>query len=73
VHDLGVAAAPVPYRKFTAERLDEALKVVLTDDALRRRAAEVSELVRAEDGLGDAVTLLEEWVARTPGRTGSRS
>ncbi|MBP2329155.1 O-mycaminosyltylonolide 6-deoxyallosyltransferase [Kibdelosporangium banguiense] len=73
VHDLGVAAKPVPYRKFTVERLDESLKVVLNDDAMRRRAAEVSALVRAEDGLGDAVRILEDWVARPPRRTRSLS
>ncbi|MET7904638.1 glycosyltransferase [Streptomyces sp. NPDC005355] len=64
VHALGVAAKPVPFSKFTVEALDEALGVALTDEPLRAKAAKIGEAVRAEDGTGKAVDILEEWVRR---------
>lgn len=64
VHRMGVAPAPVPFSKFTAERLDEALGKALTDRAMAERAAEVGEAVRAEKGTETAVDVLEDWVVR---------
>jgi len=55
---LGVGARPIPRRRLSAERLSEALRVLTGDAALRRRAAEVGELIRAEDGPGCAARLL---------------
>ncbi|MGC7102896.1 glycosyltransferase [Amycolatopsis lurida] len=66
LHRLGVAAKPVPFRKFTAERLGDALAVVLHDESVRRRAIEISEVVSAENGPANAVRILEDWVARAP-------
>nr|QOU09217.1 glycosyltransferase [Streptomyces sp.] len=64
VHALGVAPKPVPYAKFTAEALDTALGTALDDEKLRAKAASVGESVRAEDGTGKAVEIMEEWVRR---------
>jgi O-mycaminosyltylonolide 6-deoxyallosyltransferase len=61
VHSLGVAAKPIPYSKFTAERLDEALSVALNDKNVRQKAASVGEAVRAERGTEAASEILEEW------------
>lgn len=63
-HALGVAAKPIPFTKFTAERLDEAVGVLLTDEKMRQRAAEIGEAVRAEKGTERAADILEEWVSR---------
>ncbi|MBM7442937.1 glycosyltransferase [Streptomyces sp. HB132] len=62
VHALGVAAKPIPFRQFTAERLDEALGAALSDDDMRRKAHDVGETVRAEHGTEKASEILEEWV-----------
>jgi O-mycaminosyltylonolide 6-deoxyallosyltransferase len=64
MHELGVAARPVPYSKFTAERLNESLVVALTDEGMRAKAASVGERVRAESGVRDAADILESWVER---------
>ncbi|MFF5899575.1 glycosyltransferase [Streptomyces argenteolus] len=64
VHRMGVSPAPVPFSKFTAERLDEALGKALTDRDMAKRAAEVGEAVRAEKGTETAVDVLEDWVVR---------
>ncbi|MGC7102894.1 glycosyltransferase [Amycolatopsis lurida] len=60
-HRLGAAVKPIPYPKFTAERLDHALGVALTDEELRHRAAQLGEAVRAERGVENAATILEAW------------
>lgn len=63
-HRLGAATKPIPYPKFTAERLDDALGAALTGGELRRRAAELGEAVRTEHGAQNAATILEEWARR---------
>ncbi|MET3988090.1 glycosyltransferase [Streptomyces sp. PvR034] len=68
VHRMGVSPAPIPFSKFTAERLDEALGKALTDQGMARRAASVGEAVRAEKGTEAAVDILEDWVERWNGR-----
>lgn len=61
VYRLGAATRPIPYPKFTAERLDEALAIALTDQALRHQAATLGEAVRAERGAENAATIVEQW------------
>ncbi|MER5808989.1 glycosyltransferase [Streptomyces sp. NPDC002033] len=68
VHRMGVSPQPIPFSKFTAERLDEALGTALTDQGMARRAASVGEAVRAEKGTEAAVDILEDWVERWNGR-----
>ncbi|MFJ7208025.1 glycosyltransferase [Streptomyces sp. NPDC098789] len=68
VHRMGVSPQPIPFSKFTAERLDEALGKALTDQGMARRAASVGEAVRAERGTETAVDILEDWVERWNGR-----
>jgi UDP:flavonoid glycosyltransferase YjiC (YdhE family) len=63
VHDLGVAAAPIPRRRLTAERLAEAVRAATGDDAMRRRAVVLGEQIRAEDGVARAVEAFERPVA----------
>jgi UDP:flavonoid glycosyltransferase YjiC (YdhE family) len=59
---LGVAAEPVPFTRFSHERLEASLRVALTDDSIRRRAEAVGLAVRAERGTENAVRILDEWV-----------
>lgn len=63
MHALGVAAEPIPFPKFTAERLTTALATVLRDESVRATAARLGTTVRAERGVETACDLLEEWVA----------
>jgi UDP:flavonoid glycosyltransferase YjiC (YdhE family) len=55
---LGVGPRPIPRHKLTAERLTEAIRRLTGDADLRRRAAEVGQAIRAEDGAGRAVRIL---------------
>jgi len=60
VHDLGVAAQPIPRLKLTAERLAGALRSVTSDAGMRRRAEALGVQIRSEDGVGDAVAAIEK-------------
>ncbi|SMD18095.1 glycosyltransferase [Lentzea albidocapillata] len=56
MHAVGVAPEPVPYRKLAVDTLTQAITQAL---ALRQRAGEVGEQIRAENGVGAAVRELE--------------
>ncbi|MBP8292011.1 MAG: glycosyltransferase family 1 protein [Caldilineaceae bacterium] len=56
---LGVGTAPIPQKKLTAERLAAALRTVTGDAALRDRAQRLGATLRTEDGIGNAVRLIE--------------
>jgi UDP:flavonoid glycosyltransferase YjiC (YdhE family) len=48
--------------EVTAEQLAAALRKVTTDAALRRRAATLGERIRAEDGVGQAVAVIQDYL-----------
>jgi sterol 3beta-glucosyltransferase len=62
MHALGVAPAPVRQQRLTADALATALTAAVREPEIRRRATEIGDLVRAENGVGDAVTALEALV-----------
>jgi UDP:flavonoid glycosyltransferase YjiC (YdhE family) len=71
LHDLGVAPAPIPLDQLSAERLADALDVVLTDADLAARATALGERIRSEDSVGRAVEILQEhFVGRPQARAG---
>jgi UDP:flavonoid glycosyltransferase YjiC (YdhE family) len=55
----GAGTKPIPRKKLTAERLAETMRIAVSDERLRARAAELGEKVRREDGVGKAVKILE--------------
>lgn len=60
VHALGVGPMPIPRRRLDAGKLTEAIRLMVTDAGMRRRAADLGASIRAEDGIGRAVSLLEQ-------------
>jgi UDP:flavonoid glycosyltransferase YjiC (YdhE family) len=64
---LGVGTKPIPRRRLTAGRLATAIETALEDDALRRRAAELGDRVRKEDGVAKAVKIIEGTVCGNRG------
>jgi sterol 3beta-glucosyltransferase len=58
IHELGIGPAPLPLRHLTGPRLAEAIDSMLTDPAIRERAAALGVRVRAEDGIRAAVDCL---------------
>lgn len=58
VHALGAGPEPVPQKRLTAEGLVAAIRSATEDEGMRRRAAELGEKIRAEDGVARAVDIV---------------
>ena len=59
-HELGVAVKPVDKFKLNAQSLADGIKAMVTTPALSENAARLGRLIRAEDGVGEAVRVIGE-------------
>ncbi len=64
VHALGVGPRPIPRKELTAERLAAAIRQAAGAEGLRARAAALGARIRAEDGVGQAVRVVEGYLRR---------
>jgi len=62
VADLGAGPQPIPRKQLTAERLADAINIAVTDEKMRRRAADLGEIIRAEDGVARAVEVINSHI-----------
>ncbi len=62
VEALGVGPRAIPRDKLTAARLATAIRTAVSDEGMRSRAAELGMRIRAEDGVGEAVRLIEKYL-----------
>ncbi len=60
IADLGAGPEPIQFKDLNAERLREAIHTGIGNSAIRRKAAELGEKIRAEDGIGKAVETLQK-------------
>ncbi len=60
---LKTGPAPIPANKLTAENLSTAIHRLVTEDSFRRHAMRIGETLRSEDGIGNAVEIIERIVA----------
>jgi len=63
VRELGVGPPPIPRRQMTADRLAAAIVSAGTDEDMRASAAMLGERIRAEDGIGRAIEVIERFTA----------
>ncbi|WMT88576.1 glycosyltransferase [Pelagibacterium sp. 26DY04] len=63
VHELGCGPKPVRRRKLTAEALADALTQLDTNENYARNAERIGEQLRAEDGAGKAIKVIERVMA----------
>jgi UDP:flavonoid glycosyltransferase YjiC (YdhE family) len=61
-HRQGVAPEPLPPHRLTAARLGAALRTALEEPHYQENAARLGALIRAEDGVGNAVRVIEDVV-----------
>ena len=73
VESLGVGPPPIPQRKLTADNLAWAVRQAVTDEPMRRRAAELGAKIRAEDGIPNAVKFVEANVGQHPRQGAART
>jgi sterol 3beta-glucosyltransferase len=65
VHQRGVGPQPIPQRQLTTSRLAAAISAAVNDQAIRQRAADLGERMRAEDGVGTAVAVIKHLIHRS--------
>jgi sterol 3beta-glucosyltransferase len=58
VQKLGAGPRPIPRKKLTPQRLAQAIASAVQDQDIRSRAEELGEKLRAEDGVANAVDLI---------------
>ena len=63
VSALGAGPKPISSAKLTTKNLAEAIDQATGDPVIRQRAADLGSRLRAEDGVGTAVTLIEKYLA----------
>ncbi|MEO1377010.1 MAG: glycosyltransferase [Cyanobacteria bacterium J06635_10] len=59
VYALGVGSKPIPQKKLTAEKLAEAIKDITTNQVIRANAETLGQKIRSENGISNAMLLLE--------------
>jgi len=64
INKLGAGAGPIPRNQLSAERLADAIRTVVSDATMRKRATELGEKVRAEDGVAVAVGAVHDYLSR---------
>lgn len=62
VHELGAGTQPIPRSKLTADNLAAAITQAATNRAMREKASELGAKIRAEDGSGEAVNAIQEFL-----------
>lgn len=62
VVDLGVGPASIPRKKLTGALLGEAITEAMTNTSMRRKAVDLGEKLRAEDGVGEVVRFIDKYV-----------
>lgn len=64
VHELGVGSRPVPQKRLTRDTLAAALRDVAGNVAIRRQALALGDRIRREDGIANAVAVVEKEFAK---------
>ncbi|HUF26315.1 MAG TPA: glycosyltransferase, partial [Gemmatimonadaceae bacterium] len=64
VHELGVGSEPIPQKKLTAGRLAAALRQVTALPVIRRNADALGDKIRSEDGVANAIAVVEQLLPR---------
>jgi len=60
IHASGLGPRPIPQKKLTANSLAQAIQTAVTDGDMRGRAAACGAVVRAENGVGKALEVVEQ-------------
>lgn len=60
IAELGVGPDPIPRKKLTAERLAQAIRDAVEGEEMRQRAAHLGKSIRSEDGVANAVEIIQQ-------------
>lgn len=57
---LGVSPKPIPKKQLTANRLANAIQKAIANEPIQQRAAQLGKIIRAEDGVGQAINIIQQ-------------
>ncbi|MBN2006867.1 MAG: glycosyltransferase family 1 protein [Anaerolineae bacterium] len=60
IYESGVGPAPIPRQRLTMENLSQAIQSAVTDRQMQDNAARIGQAIRAEDGVAEAVKIIEQ-------------
>lgn len=63
VQALGVGPEPIPFTRLTAASLALAIRQTVSDGTMREKAAQVGQDICTEDGVRNAVRVIEQFVS----------
>lgn len=63
VWQLGAGPKPIPIKRLTGKKLASAIMQAIDDQEMRQRAVDLGNKIRAEDGTGEAVRLIEQYLS----------
>jgi UDP:flavonoid glycosyltransferase YjiC (YdhE family) len=61
VKALGLGPEPIPQKKLTADRLANAIRIAVSDPNMKQRANSYGAAIRAEDGIGNAIKIIQQY------------
>jgi len=64
VYKLGAGPKPIPAKKLSVNKLAEAIVSALNDEDMRKRAKAIGEGIRSEDGVSQAVNIIQTCVEK---------
>jgi sterol 3beta-glucosyltransferase len=64
VAELGVGTDSIPRKQLTAEKLADAIHQAVSDRAMHQRASDLGAKIQAEDGVANAVAIVQELEKR---------
>jgi sterol 3beta-glucosyltransferase len=62
LHELGVGPKGILRKRLTANKLADAIHQAVHDRTMAQRACTLGEAIRAEDGIGVAICLIERFM-----------
>lgn len=63
VHQRGIGPRPIPRKRLTSDGLTRAIRDATTDPLMRELAGKLGRTIRSEDGVGQAVAVLQQRLA----------
>src|SRR5450432_2465473 len=60
VYELGVGSRPISKRHLNVDTLTEGIRRAVSDEKMRKKAALLGERIRAENGVAQAVAIIEQ-------------
>jgi len=73
VKALGLGPDPIPQKNLTADRLASAIRTAVTDSDMKQRASAHGEAIRAENGIGNAVNIIQRIFGETRASEGKQN